>query len=151
MKELLLQISIILVCLIVLVFSDSPTNAQMFCNNEPPIKPNRPTQAWPQGRQISVVIFDTSLQNEIQAIDEGLRDWNSHNLANCAGVVFLPATVAEFPYMDGMPIPDDTVHVTRPANSQWDPEFRNFGTPFQNVRAGRVRIDNHGGQVRQEG
>jgi hypothetical protein len=67
-KELFLQISIILVCLIILFFrfSTVSTQAQIPCNNEPPLfDPLNPKkEAWAPGtieapNRISVEIFDT--------------------------------------------------------------------------------------------
>lgn len=62
-SEFALQVAIMLACLIILTvrFSDVPTSAQTLCGGEPPVQnPGRPlSEAWPQGKTISVVVFDT--------------------------------------------------------------------------------------------
>lgn len=143
-KELILQVSIILICLVVLLFrfTSMPIRAQITCNDEPPLMdsifPLR--EAWPQGKTVSVVVFDTPDQDEFEEISDSIRLWNVHRVANCSNVTFNAATRANRPYDPNEPIPDDTIFVIRPSNSQFIPQFRNPGGPAQNIRAGTMRI-----------
>jgi hypothetical protein len=69
--EVFLQISLILICVAVLGmrFLGSTAQAQT-CNGEPPLQANPTMEAWPQGKTISVKIFDSlDPPEEFDAID----------------------------------------------------------------------------------
>jgi hypothetical protein len=153
-KESILQISIILACLLVLMFrfSSEPTQAQG-CNGEPPIKSEALTKAWRPGtefthRTISVLVFDpppggeeSKYQDEYEAIKAGILKWNSHSSVNCSDVVF-DVERANRSYIEGETIPTDSIYVIRPSspNGQMDPDFSTSGHPTQYLRAARIRL-----------
>lgn len=153
-KELILQISIILVCLITLAFrfaGESIQAQQTNCNGQPPLKHNPRTQAWVPGmegmlKQISVVVFDPPGQSEPQnqsdfeKIDAGIRLWNAHSMENCSNITFKEAVRAERDYIPGEYVPDDTIYVIRPSNTQMVPDYRNRNTPLQSIRAVIIRM-----------
>lgn len=123
-KERLLQIFIILICLIILTFRflSVPSDAQTSClPGKPPLTlapPNPQFHAWKQGKTISVIIFDRSASEptsteEVDAIDRGIRDWNSFKVSGCSNVTFEKATLAGRPWNSSETPPDDTMYVVR--------------------------------------
>lgn len=115
------------------------------------MKPNPRTQAWAPGmegvlRQISVVVFDPPGQTEPQnqsdfeKIDAGIRLWNAQSTTNCSNIAFKEAVRAERDYIPGETVPDDTIYVIRPSNTQMVPDYRNPNTPLQSIRAVIIRM-----------
>lgn len=149
-KKLLLQISIIFVCLLIITIqiTSESVNAQIACNGELPNHPNPTREAWVQGVTVSVLVFDNAEQSEseklsdLQKINEGIQSWNPFKVTNCSNVTFNEATQANRPYIEGEHIPDETIFVIRPPspNGQMDPFYRNFGTSSQKLRAARIRL-----------
>jgi hypothetical protein len=101
-------------------------------------------EAWPQGRTIAVIRFDTPDPVDFQSISDGIRFWNSQQGLNCSNVTFQMASAADHSYVTSEFIPDDTIYVIRPAapTGQMDRELRNPNTEFQNVRAALMSIEN---------
>lgn len=110
--ELVLQLSIIVICLIVVgdKWSSSKLSAQTTsCNNQPPIHTNDGPQpyfwlkanAWLRGtstankRQITVVIHDTTDTVHFNQMNDGIRTWNDYS--DCAYVNFNQAAQATNP------------------------------------------------------
>ena len=106
--ELALQLSVIVVCLIVLAnkWGSSLSSAQPFCNNQPTIKNNNDPWAWSalkanswlpgtayNKRQISVVIWDVQPleAQKGEQVNEGIQTWN--NYTGCAFVEFNTAII----------------------------------------------------------
>lgn len=148
-KEFILQVSIILMCLIILSFrfSTVSAHAEIPCNNEPPlIDPLNPLrEAWAQGtitapKQISVEIFHTPNSTDQDRISDGIMSWNVHRVANCSNVFFNRATPANRPFNANEQLPDNTIWVIRPKGrgSQWAPDYRVSNGSIVNVRAGRM-------------
>lgn len=101
-------------------------------------------EAWPQGKTIAVVVFDTPDDADFQLISNGVRFWNSQSAANCSGITFQAATRANRPYNPTEPIPDDTIWVIRPSepSGQLLPVYHHPNTPSQSVRAARMLLRN---------
>jgi hypothetical protein len=97
-------------------------------------------------KEISVIVFDPPGQSEPQnqadfeKIDAGIRLWNAHSMENCSNITFKEAVRAERGYVPGETVPDDTIYVIRPSNTQMDPFYRNPNTPLQSIRAVRIRM-----------
>lgn len=150
-KELVLQVSIILACLIILAinFTIISANAQISCDNEPPLaNPTYPQKkAWLPGTSISVEIFDTPDSLDFEKIDNGIRDWNDGNSTNCSNVTFNQATSANRPFNSNEYVPDEKMYVRRersngPVRSgRLDRLLRQIGTPQESVRAAIMVIN----------
>jgi hypothetical protein len=107
---LILQLSIIAVCLVLLAnwWSAAPSSAQILCSNEPPIRNNidpwsyyalkanmwLPDTSAVNKRQITVVIHGTPAEQASQ-MNEGIQAWN--NYSGCAYVNFNMASQASVP------------------------------------------------------
>ncbi len=142
-KELALQISIILACLIILTlqFPNTPAHTQPIpCDGEPQNWSPPASRAWVGGTQVSVVIFDTPDDTHFQTMSDAIREWNAYSVTNCSGITFKPAVRANRPYIQNEIIPDDTMFIVRAHNSQVFHDFRNDGMPSQNVRAAKINI-----------
>lgn len=122
-KERLLQMFILLGCLIILIFrfSSAHSNAQTPClPNKPPLidSANPKSRAWAQYKEVSVVIFDRAInqptsQDEFDAIDASIRDWNNVKVSGCSNVTFKYAERAGRPW-NGTESPNNgTVYVVR--------------------------------------
>ncbi len=168
-KERLLQMFIILTCLIVLTFRFSSTDscAQTAClPDKPPIfssTVNNPRLgAWVQYKDIAVKIFDRSSseptpQDEFNAIDVAIRDWNTIEVSGCSNVTFLPATRGgTYPGTGGPDdvddVPNDTMYVIRTTdrNGQLARDFNSVGVRAAlmylhsrfNLTSRNYRVDN---------
>ncbi len=143
-KELVLQISIILVCLVILMlqFPITPSHAQINCNGEPKLlDPQDPTRwSWVRGTEVSVVVFDTPDPIDFQIISDAVREWNAYSVANCSNVTFKAATRANRPYDPDELIPEDTIFIPRVFPTQVFPEYRNPGLPSQSERAALIQL-----------
>lgn len=118
------QVTIILVCTIVVAyqFSVTTSTAQACWPNEPPLtnSTNPQNEAWPQGANISVVVFDRSdtqptSQDEFNAINVGIKDWNSVSISGCSNVTYSDATRANRGW-GGQSVdvpPTNTIYVVR--------------------------------------
>ena len=139
-KERLLQITLILACLIILIFQFSfpYSNAQTAClpNKPPLLYPAAPTsQAWPQfTSDISLVVFDRSSSEptstaEFNAIVASIRDWNSISVSGCSNVTFGEATLAGRVWNGTEAPPYNTVYVvrTKDRNGQYIGKFTSAG------------------------
>lgn len=147
-KELILQIVILIACMLVVAFQYSEGNAlaQTSCSG-PPTWGTPPTiNAWPQGRTVSVVVFATPDSEDFRVVSDAIRKWNAPSIANCSNVTFLPAVRANGPYETNQSPPNDTIWVVRRPEGTlgtaavMENEYRNNGTPLQNVRAAVMKI-----------
>ena len=92
----ILQLAVLIACFcfLILRFSPDSSNAQTYTCSDPPAlvdNSNPQYEAWDQGANLSVVIFDRSAnqatnQAERDAINEGIRDWNNVKVAGCSNV-----------------------------------------------------------------
>ncbi|MDQ3749781.1 MAG: hypothetical protein M3367_12355 [Acidobacteriota bacterium] len=141
-KELVLQISIILACVVILTlqFPNTSAHAQIACNGEPQNWDPPTSNAWARGTEVSVVIFDTPDDAHFQTMSNAIMEWNAYKIANCSGISFKPAVRANRPYVENERVPDDTIFIVRAFNSQVFKSFRNDGMPDQNVRAAKINI-----------
>lgn len=120
-----IQMTIIFGCVIFLAFQFVVTSseAQSGCvPNEPPlINPANPrSKSWPLGKTVSVRVFDRSdteptSDAEFNAINSGIRDWNSVSVSGCSGVTHANATRTNRGWRgQGLDVPPlDTIYVVR--------------------------------------
>ncbi|MDQ3798293.1 MAG: zinc-dependent metalloprotease [Acidobacteriota bacterium] len=117
--EPLLQITIFLVCVLVLAANHSKifVSAQTACL-EPPLRSDDfPTDyAWLDGATISIKIAGPTTATDFQALDKGIRKWNDHKVTNCSDVTFGRAEVLDN-YDPSQEPPDNIVWVLRESGS----------------------------------
>lgn len=148
-KERILQMLIILTCLIILTFRFSSTysNAQTQTEclpNKPPLSnPTNPRlHAWASYKQVSIVIFDrpdrVTPDDEFNAIDVAIRDWNNIKVSGCSNVTFGNAVRAGRAWNGVESPPNDTIYVVRTTdrNGQWVGDHYSFS----GVRAGKIYL-----------
>lgn len=94
--QMFAQTTIVMGCLLFLIFqfSTNSSRARTSCwPNDPPLgNPSNPqSQAWPQYQFVQVLIFDRTdakptSQADFDAIDFGIRDWNTVRFSGCSNV-----------------------------------------------------------------
>lgn len=133
-KERLLQLSIILAFLLILISRFSfqyVADAQSGCGGSPPLTPRLPNPqawAWSPGATVSVKIYDKSngqptSQAEIDAIDAGIRAWNTIKVTGCSNVTINQATRTNrvWPGPSEVPGPNEILVVrTTDRPGQWE-------------------------------
>lgn len=133
--ELILQISIILSCVVIIMFqfTNESVKAQAVCGDGIPryrdeTSPKR--YSWAQGATVSVVIFDTPNPTDFNLLNDGIQSWDKDSFPNCSFVDFVKAIPATNQDQTQSP-PDDTMWVLRPdtPNGELVRFYRNPGLP----------------------
>ncbi len=142
-KELILQISIILGCLVFLMlkFPIIPIHAQISCNGEPALShPLDPTKwSWVSGTEARVVVFDTPHPTDFQIISNAVSEWNEYSVANCSGVTFVTER-ANRPYDPDETLPDNTIFIPRVNPTQVFHKYRNPTLPNQSLKGAIIQL-----------
>ena len=108
-----LQLLIVLGCVIILVarFSSTSTNAQIQCNDQPPVRTGADliAESWIAGpRNVNVTVFNTNA-NHVYMMSNGIQYWNPSNTENCSKVVFNTANSTNAIYVTGQVPPPDNI------------------------------------------